>query len=60
MGLSYGAMFFCSFGLGSIAAAVLGALTDAHGIVYAFWLNVAISLVVVGVTLVIYRVFKNA
>ncbi len=59
MGLSLGAMFFCSFGLGSIAAAVLGSLTDAYGVVYAFWVNVALSLVVLGVTLLIYRTFRS-
>jgi MFS family permease len=57
MGLGYGAMFFFSFGLGSIAAAVLGWLTDGYGVVYAFWVNIAVSVAVLGVMLLIYKTF---
>ncbi len=60
MGLSFGVMFFFSFGLGSIAGAVLGWLTDSYGIVFAFWSNVAASVLLLGVTLLIYRTFKDA
>lgn len=57
MGLSYGVMFFFSFGLGSVAAAVLGWLTDGYGIVFAFWSNVVVAVALLGVTLLIYRTF---
>jgi MFS family permease len=60
MGLSFGAMFFFAFGLGSIAAAVLGWLTDGYGVVYAFWANVVVAVVVLGLTFVIYKKFGKA
>jgi sugar phosphate permease len=59
MGLSYGVMFFFSFGLGSIAGAVLGWLTDGYGIVFAFWSNVVVAAALLAVTLLIYRTFKD-
>jgi sugar phosphate permease len=59
MGLSYGVMFFFSFGLGSIAGAVLGWLTDGYGIVFAFWSNVVVAAALLVVTLLIYRTFRN-
>jgi MFS transporter, FSR family, fosmidomycin resistance protein len=57
MGLSYGVMFFFSFGLGSVAGAVLGWLTDGYGIVFAFWSNVVVAAALVALTLLIYRTF---
>jgi predicted MFS family arabinose efflux permease len=57
MGLSYGVMFFFSFGLGSVAAAVLGWLTDAYGIGLAFWANAIVAAVLLVVTLLIQRTF---
>ena len=57
MGLSYGVMFFFSFGLGSVAAAVLGWLTDAYGIRLAFWANAIVAAVLLVVTLLIQRTF---
>ena len=57
MGLSYGVMFFFSFGLGSVAAAVLGWLTDAYGIGLAFWANAIVAAVLLIVTLLIQRTF---
>jgi sugar phosphate permease len=59
MGLSYGVMFFFSFGLGSVAGAVLGWLTDGYGIVFAFWSNVIVAAALLAVTLLIYRTFKD-
>jgi len=59
MGLSYGVMFFFSFGLGSIAGAVLGWLTDGYGVVFAFWSNVVVAAALLAVTLLIYRTFKD-
>jgi sugar phosphate permease len=60
MGLSFGVMFFFSFGVGSIAAAVLGWLTDGYGVVYAFWANAVVSGALLLLTLLIYRTFRNA
>jgi predicted MFS family arabinose efflux permease len=60
MGLSYGVMFFFSFGLGSVAAAVLGWLTDSYGVVFAFWSNIVVAIALLGVTLLIYRTFSKA
>ena len=60
MGLSFGVMFFFSFGVGSIAAAVLGWLTDGYGVVIAFWSNAVVSAALVILTLLIYRTFRNA
>ena len=57
MGLSYGVMFIFSFGLGSVAAAVLGWLTDAYGIGLAFWANAIVAAVLLVVTLLIQRTF---
>jgi len=57
MGLSFGVMFFFSFGVGSIAAAVLGWLTDGYGVVYAFWANAIVAVALLGLTLLIYRTF---
>ncbi len=57
MGLSYGVMFFFSFGLGSVAAAVLGWLTDSYGIGLAFWANAIVAAVLLLVTLLIQRTF---
>ena len=59
MGLSYGVMFFFSFGLGSVAAAVLGWLTDAYGIGLAFWANAIVAAALLVVTLLIQRTFSN-
>ena len=59
MGLSYGVMFFFSFGLGSVAAAILGWLTDVYGIVYAFWANAVVAVALLAVTLLIYRTFNK-
>lgn len=55
MGLSYGIMFFFSFGLGSISAAVLGYVTDAYNINIAFWLNAVAAALLVFITLLIRR-----
>ena len=55
MGLSYGIMFFFSFGLGSISAAVLGYVTDAYNINTAFWLNAVAAAILVFITLLIKR-----
>ncbi len=60
MGLSFGVMFFFSFGVGSIAAAVLGWLTDGYGVVIAFWSNAVVSAALLLLTLLIYRTFRNA
>ena len=60
MGLSFGVMFFFSFGVGSIAAAVLGWLTDGYGVVVAFWSNAVVSAALLLLTLLIYRTFRNA
>ena len=60
MGLSYGVMFFFSFGLGSVAAAVLGWLTDGYGVVFAFWSNAVVAVVLLGVTLLIHRTFGKS
>jgi len=60
MGLSFGVMFFFSFGVGSIAAAVLGWLTDGYGVVYAFWANAVVSAALLLLTLLIYKTFRNA
>jgi sugar phosphate permease len=59
MGLSFGVMFFFSFGVGSIAAAVLGWLTDGFGVVYAFWANAVVATALFLLTLLIYRTFRN-
>jgi predicted MFS family arabinose efflux permease len=59
MGLSFGVMFFFSFGVGSIAAAVLGWLTDGYGVVYAFWANAVVAAALLLLTLLIYRTFRN-
>jgi MFS family permease len=59
MGLSFGVMFFSGFGLGSVAAAVLGWLTDAYGIGLAFWANTVVAVTLVVVTLVIHRTFSG-
>ena len=59
MGLSFGVMFFFSFGLGSVAAAVLGWLTDAYGIDLAFWANAVVAVALLVVTLLIYRTFSG-
>ena len=59
MGLSYGVMFFFSFGLGSVAAVGLGWLTDVYGIVYAFWANAVVAVALLAVTLLIYRTFNK-
>ena len=55
LGFSYGIMFFFSFGLGSVSAAVLGYLTDAYNISTAFSLNVGVAILLLGLTLYIYR-----
>lgn len=60
MGLSFGVMFFFSFGVGSIAAAVLGWMTDGYGVVVAFWSNAVVSAALLFLTLLIYRTFRNA
>ncbi|MGD0803887.1 MAG: MFS transporter [Candidatus Bathyarchaeia archaeon] len=57
MGLSYGVMFFFSFGLGSVAAFILGWLTDSYGVVFAFWSNTIVAVALLGITLLIYRTF---
>ncbi len=57
MGLSYGVMFFFTFGLGSVAAAVLGSLTDRYGIVFAFSTNAVVAVALLGVTILIYRTY---
>jgi sugar phosphate permease len=59
MGLSFGVMFFFSFGVGSIAAAVLGWLTDGYGVVIAFWANAVVAAALVLLTLLIYRTFSK-
>jgi MFS family permease len=59
MGLSFGVMFFFSFGLGSVAAAVLGRLTDAYGIGLAFWANPVVAAALLLVTLLIQRTFSG-
>jgi hypothetical protein len=55
MGLSYGIMFFFSFGLGSISAAVLGYVTDAYNINTAFWLNAVAAAILLFITFLIKR-----
>jgi len=52
-------MFFFSFGLGSVAAAVLGWLTDAYGISLAFWANAVVAVALLLVTLLIQRTFSG-
>jgi MFS family permease len=59
MGLSFGVMFFFSFGLGSVAAAVLGWLTDAYGIGLAFWANAVVAIALILVTLLIQMTFSG-
>jgi len=48
-------MFFFSFGLGSVSAAVIGAATDAWGIGSAFWLNAAVGVLLMGIAYMIRR-----
>jgi len=60
MGMSFGVMFFFSFGVGSIAAAVLGWLTDGYGVVFAFWSNAVVSAALLLLTIIIYKTFRNA
>jgi len=59
MGLSFGVMFFFTFGLGSIAGFVLGWMTDAYGIVTAFWANAAVAVALVVVTVLIMNRFRG-
>ena len=59
MGLSFGVMFFFSFGLGSVGAVVCGWLTDAYGVEAAFWLNAVVAAALLAVTLLIYRTFRG-
>jgi MFS family permease len=59
MGLSFGVMFFFSFGLGSVAAVVCGWLTDAYGVEAAFRLNAVVAAALLAVTLLIYRTFRG-
>ena len=60
MGLAYGVMFFFSFGLGSVAATVLGWLTDNYNVVYAFWANAVVAVALMGLTILMYRVFEKS
>jgi MFS family permease len=59
MGLSFGVMFFFSFGLGSVAAVVCGWLTDVYGVEFAFWLNALVAVALLAVTLLIFRTFRD-
>ena len=59
VGLSFGVMFFFSLGLGSVAAAVMGWLTDWYTIYVAFWGNTAVAAVQVAVTILLYHAFRN-
>ena len=51
--------FGFSFGVGSIAAAVLGWLSDGYGVVVAFWANAVVAAALLLLTLLIYRTFKG-
>jgi MFS family permease len=59
MGLSFGVMFFFSFGLGSIAAAVCGWITESYNVNLAFWIIAGVASALVIVTGLIYRTFRD-
>jgi MFS family permease len=61
IGLSYGLLFFFSFGLGSLSASIIGYASVNWGIEKAFWINAVASVVLLVTTVyIVKRLSKNS
>lgn len=59
MGLAYGVMFFSAFGVGSINTTITGWLADNYSLTAAFWVNTALSLTLLAISIFIYLRVKE-
>ena len=59
MGLAYGVMFFSAFGVGSVSTSITGWLADTYSLTTAFWVNTGLSVILLGISLVIYMRVKE-